>query len=111
MPECARRLPECAVSTVVVRVKGGRQPDAGGPPGAKPLEPQEEYKRLEVALNCAEDLIRKKRGYGTELEENADNLVYGLVALQDNFDLEGFEEKGQGALTALVACCPRKAAP
>ena len=48
---------------------------------------------------------------GTELEENADNLVYGLVALQDNFDLEGFEEKRQGALTALVACCPRKAAP
>ncbi|KAL1756525.1 telomere length regulation protein-domain-containing protein [Schizophyllum commune] len=82
-----------------------------GPPGAKPLEPQEEYKRLEVALNCAEELIRKKRGYGTELEENADNLVYGLVALQDNFDLEGFEEKRQGALTALVACCPRKAAP
>ncbi|KAL1693406.1 telomere length regulation protein-domain-containing protein [Schizophyllum commune] len=82
-----------------------------GPPGAKPLEPQEEYKRLEIALNCAEELIRKKRGYGTELEENADNLVYGLVALQDNFDLEGFEEKRQGALTALVACCPMKAAP
>ncbi|KAI5899883.1 uncharacterized protein SCHCODRAFT_02561678 [Schizophyllum commune H4-8] len=82
-----------------------------GPPGAKPLEPQEEYKRLEVALNCAEELIRKKRGYGTELEENADNLVYGLVALQDNFDLDGIEEKRQGALTALVACCPRKAAP
>ncbi|KAL1748093.1 telomere length regulation protein-domain-containing protein [Schizophyllum fasciatum] len=82
-----------------------------GPPGAKPLEAQEEYRRLEVALASAEELIRKKQAYGTELEENADNLVYALVALQDNYDLDGFEEKRQGALTALVACCPRKAAP
>lgn len=39
------------------------------------------------------------------------NLVFGLIALNNNYELEGFEEKRQAALTALVACCPRKAAP
>lgn len=33
------------------------------------------------------------------------------MGLQDNYDLEGFDQKRQAALNALVACCPRKAAP
>lgn len=44
-------------------------------------------------------------------EENAVNLVYAFVGLQDNFNIEGFNEKRQAALIALVACCPRKSAP
>ena len=44
------------------------------------------------------------------IEENAVNLVYGLIGLQDNYDLDGFDQKRQAALSALVACCPRKAA-
>ncbi|KAI0371744.1 telomeric DNA binding protein [Pilatotrama ljubarskyi] len=67
--------------------------------------------KIEVALEVAEELIRRKSGYGTELEENAVNLVHGFVGLQDNYDLEGFDQKRQAALNALVACCPRKAAP
>ncbi|KAL7283187.1 hypothetical protein ACG7TL_002613 [Trametes sanguinea] len=63
--------------------------------------------KIEVALEVAEELIRRKSGY----EENAVNLVYGLIALQDNYDLDGFDQKRQAALNALVACCPRKAAP
>lgn len=45
------------------------------------------------------------------IEENAVNLTYGFVGLQDNYDTEGFDEKRQAALNALVVCCPRKAAP
>jgi telomere length regulation protein len=45
------------------------------------------------------------------IEENAVNLVYGFVGLQNNYELEGFESKRQHALNALVACCPRKASP
>ncbi|KAI0637229.1 telomeric DNA binding protein [Trametes polyzona] len=67
--------------------------------------------KVEVALEVAEELIRRKSGYGTELEENAVNLVHGLVGLQDNYELDGFDQKRQAALNALVACCPRKAAP
>nr|GAT43941.1 predicted protein [Mycena chlorophos] len=66
---------------------------------------------LEMGINCAEELIRKKRGYGTELDENAGNLVYGLVGAQNNYELEGFTEKRQAALTALVCCTPRVAPP
>lgn len=44
-------------------------------------------------------------------DENAVNLVYGLLGLQDNFDLDGFEVKRQSAMNALIASSPRKAAP
>ncbi|KAI0781189.1 telomeric DNA binding protein [Trametes elegans] len=67
--------------------------------------------KIEVALQVAEELIRRKSGFGSELDENAVNLVHGLIGLQDNYELEGFNTKRQAALNALVACCPRKAAP
>lgn len=73
----------------------------------KPGEESQEADKIEMALNVAEELIRKKRDYGTELEENAANLVYGFSSLNDNFELEGFENKRQRAINALVACCPR----
>ncbi|TFK72508.1 hypothetical protein BDN72DRAFT_792148 [Pluteus cervinus] len=80
---------------------------------AGPQDPQEPHEadKLEMGLNCAEELIRRKVGYGTELEENAVNLAYGLLSLQNNFELEGFEDKRLNALSALVACGPRRAAP
>ncbi|TDL16198.1 hypothetical protein BD410DRAFT_645182 [Rickenella mellea] len=77
---------------------------------AKPDDPQE-ADRIEVAITCAEELIRKKKGFGLELEENAVNLVYGLLALNNNFELDDFDAKRQGALNALVACCPQRAPP
>ncbi|KAJ8078610.1 telomere binding protein [Marasmius tenuissimus] len=82
-----------------------------GPTGPTDSSAGEEADKVEMALNCAEELIRKKRDFGTELEENAVNIAYGLVGLQDNFDLPEFESKRQNALNALVACCPRIAAP
>lgn len=44
-------------------------------------------------------------------EENAVNLTHAFIFLNNNFDLDEFEEKRQAALNALVACCPRKVAP
>ncbi|KAG0705158.1 telomere length regulation protein-domain-containing protein, partial [Suillus ampliporus] len=76
----------------------------------KPGEENQEADRIEMALNVAEELIRKKKDYGTELEENAANLVYGFTSLNDNYELEGFENKRQCAVIALVACCPRVSA-
>ncbi|TFK90973.1 telomeric DNA binding protein [Polyporus arcularius HHB13444] len=85
----------------MVRSSGGLQ---GG-------NEQDTAEKLEVALNVAEELIRRKSGYGTELEENTVNLVHAFIGLQDNYDLVGFDQKRQAALNALVVCCPRKAAP
>ena len=45
------------------------------------------------------------------IDENTVNLVYGLISLHDNYDLEDFDLKRQSALNALIASCPRKAAP
>jgi telomere length regulation protein len=70
-----------------------------------------EADRLEMGLGCAEELIRRKRAYGSELAENAVNLVHALLALNNNFDLDNFDERRQAGLTALVACCPTRAAP
>ncbi|CAL1704061.1 unnamed protein product [Somion occarium] len=78
--------------------------------GLKPEAEEDEAQKQQVALDVAEEQIRRKRSYGTELEENAVNLVYGLIGLQDSYELEGFSQKRQAALNALVACCPRKAA-
>ncbi|KAL0579959.1 telomere binding protein [Marasmius crinis-equi] len=82
-----------------------------GPTGTTDGSANEEADKIEMALNCAEELIRKKKDFGTELEENAVNIAYGLVGLQDNYNLPDFDRKRQNALNALVACCPRKAAP
>ncbi|KAI0035955.1 telomere length regulation protein-domain-containing protein [Vararia minispora EC-137] len=79
--------------------------------GTQSGEDMQEADKISVALNIAEELIRRKCDYGTELEENSVNLVYGLVGLKDNFDLEGFDRKRQAALIALVACSPTRAAP
>ncbi|KAJ6546488.1 telomere length regulation protein-domain-containing protein [Mycena vulgaris] len=81
------------------------------PAGGLKVDENQQANEAEMGLNCAEELIRKKKGYGTELEENAINLVYGLVGFQNNYELEGFSAKRQGALNALVACAPRTAAP
>jgi telomere length regulation protein len=44
-------------------------------------------------------------------EENAVDLTCNLMALQNNYDIENFDRLVLEALTALVACCPRKVAP
>ncbi|KAG1877622.1 telomere length regulation protein-domain-containing protein [Suillus subalutaceus] len=76
----------------------------------KPGEESQEADKIEMALNVAEELIRKKSDYGTELEENAANLVYGFTSLNDNFELDCFENNRQRTVNALVACCPRVSA-
>ncbi|KAH7930867.1 hypothetical protein BV22DRAFT_1124623 [Leucogyrophana mollusca] len=79
--------------------------------GLKSGDDNQEADKIEMALNVGEELIRRKRDYGTELAENASNLVYGFIGLQNNYDIEGFDIKRQRIVTALVTCCPRSAAP
>ena len=96
--------------------------------GLKSTE-NDEPEKIEMALDCGEELIRKKRNFGVELgrfctqlpygtklrshapEENAVNLVYAFIGLQNAYELDDFSAKRQGIVTALVACCPRKSAP
>ncbi|KAF8160588.1 telomere length regulation protein-domain-containing protein [Pholiota molesta] len=82
----------------------------GAAKGGGPDDPHE-ADRIEMGLTVAEELIRRKMGYGTELEENAVNLVCILLGMNNNYELDGFDEKRQGALRALVVGAPTKAAP
>ncbi|KAF9246576.1 telomere length regulation protein-domain-containing protein [Melanogaster broomeanus] len=78
--------------------------------GLRTSEDDQQADKIEMALNVGEELIRRKRDYGTELAENVVNLVYGFVSLNNNFDLDDFDNKRQRIVVALVACCPRVAA-
>lgn len=93
--------------------------------GGGPSEKNQEADKIEMAINVGEELIRTKRDYGTELgkfsmvrcysvsvltfdvAENAANLVYGFISLNNNFDLDGFDDKRQRIVIALVTCCPK----
>ncbi|KAF8629489.1 hypothetical protein AX15_003407 [Amanita polypyramis BW_CC] len=67
--------------------------------------------KVEMALGIAETLIYRKKGLGTELEENTVNLAHALLGLQNNYDLPQFDVKRQAALNALITCSPVLAAP
>lgn len=99
------------------------------------LRARTEPEKLEVALRWGEELIRRKRDYGTELgkhnweksrpgskiscnclfclftDENAEELVHQALALSDPYDLEDFEKRRQEIVIALTACSPRIVAP
>ncbi|PVG00939.1 hypothetical protein CPB86DRAFT_154849 [Serendipita vermifera] len=74
-------------------------------------EGNEQYESIRMGLETATELIRRKAGWGLELEENAVDLTCSLLSLQNNYDIEDFDRLVLEAVTALVACCPRKVAP
>lgn len=92
--------------------------------GVGSSEGDQEADKIEVAINTGEELIRRKCDYGTELgmsglaprdttlltsyaAENAANLVYGFISLNNNFDLDNFDDNIQRIAIALVTCCPK----
>ncbi|QRW03443.1 telomere length regulation protein [Ceratobasidium sp. AG-Ba] len=91
---------------------GGKKVRRGlGISGGQGGDAEDEKGRVAMALEVGAELVRRKRGYGTEHDENAINLVRLFIALQDNFDLDHFDDRRQDVLVALVACCPTKSAP
>lgn len=90
-------------------------------------EGNEQAESIEMALEVAPSLIRRKREFGLELggwfqdailqslsfylDENAVDLTYNFIALQNNYELKNFDERVLEAVLALVVCCPRKVAP
>ena len=44
-------------------------------------------------------------------DESAVSVTTMVISLNDPFHLDGFNEKRQGLLTALVACSPKNVAP
>ena len=93
------------------------------------LKEREKPEHLEMGLKWGEGLVRAKRSFGRELGKlwKTSNLMFRLmsniidesavavatmvISLNDPFHLDGFNEKRQGLLTALVACSPKNVAP
>ncbi|BGP14942.1 hypothetical protein JCM10213_007256 [Rhodosporidiobolus nylandii] len=67
--------------------------------------------RVEVGLKEGEALVRRKAGWGGELKENAVDLAFALIGLQDQYELENFEQLRQNILVALLVACPTEVAP
>lgn len=72
---------------------------------------REDPEKLNCGLKWGESLVRRKRSFGLELEENAVGIAVMLAGLDDGFELEDFENRKQGILNALVACAPKTVAP
>ena len=84
-------------------------------------------------MNVAENLIRRKTGFGTELgwnlcilgqsylillkeitflkDDHAVELARVLIGLQDNFELKGFEANRHAAMVALICGSPKIVVP
>ncbi|ORY83468.1 telomere length regulation protein-domain-containing protein [Leucosporidium creatinivorum] len=83
----------------------------GTDPEGKKEEADGEAERVEVGLNEGESLVRRKAGWGGELAENAVDLAFALMTLQDTYDVDNFEQLKLNIMTALVAAVPTKVAP
>ncbi|WWD19666.1 hypothetical protein CI109_104128 [Kwoniella shandongensis] len=75
------------------------------------LKGREKPEYIEMGLKWGEGLVRAKREFGTELAENSVSVTLMALGLNDPFNIEGFEEKRQGLMNALVACSPKDVAP
>lgn len=92
-------------------------------------KPDEEAERIESGLKEGTGLIRRKAGWGGELgsycllwlsrsaqltqiiDENAVDLAFTLMGLQDPFEIENFDTLKLDLLIALVASSPKLVAP
>ena len=76
-----------------------------------PLLRENERDSVRMGLKYGEDLIRRKAGWGGEVEENAIDLTLALLSIHNNFRISQFEQRRVGALTALVVASPTRIGP
>ncbi|KDN53348.1 hypothetical protein K437DRAFT_271580 [Tilletiaria anomala UBC 951] len=72
-----------------------------------PLFRKNERQANRIALHKAEALIRKKAGWGGEVDENAADLSFAICGLQNNFGVKDFDNLKTRCLTALICASPR----
>ncbi|PWN34170.1 uncharacterized protein FA14DRAFT_156833 [Meira miltonrushii] len=76
-----------------------------------PLLRENERDSVRMGMKYCEDLIRRKAGWGGEVEENAIDLALALLSIHNNFRISQFEQRRIGALTALVVASPTRIGP
>lgn len=67
------------------------------------LSDSESYDKQKLALECATKLIQQKSSFGQELKFFSKDLAATLVNMRDNFDMKGFHQMREEAVSMLVA--------
>ena len=75
-----------------------------------PLFRKSERSANRIGLKFAAELIRKKAGWGGEVDEYAADLCFALIGLQNSFNIKSFEKLRLDALTALIFASPEASA-
>jgi len=70
----------------------------------------ENYDHHRMALSTAANLIRRKANFGKEVIDHAEELASILMNLNDNFEIDNFEEMRQEALIAVLLAKPASVA-
>ncbi|KAF2146871.1 uncharacterized protein K452DRAFT_242030 [Aplosporella prunicola CBS 121167] len=75
------------------------------------LRDNENYDRHQLALSSAAGLIRRKANFGKEVIDHIDELASVLLGLNDQFELDNFQEMRQQALIVLLLVRPDQVGP
>lgn len=75
------------------------------------LQEDKDYDKHRLALSTAATLIRRKTGFGNELSDLAEDVVTTLIGLQDNFDINDFQELRIQGMTAILIAKPEALGP
>ncbi|KAK4513392.1 uncharacterized protein ATC70_005390 [Mucor velutinosus] len=70
------------------------------------LQDKNDPLKLEIGLNAAEDVIRRKTGAGTELSESSIVLAKYIISFPETYEIENYQTLQRNALVALMTAVP-----
>lgn len=71
----------------------------------------DEYPKHYLSLHQGPPLIKRKKGFGTEVHQYLPELLASAAGLTDKFDIQNFSELRQQLITAILVAEPRDAPP
>ncbi|KAL7315285.1 telomere binding protein, variant 3 [Mucor circinelloides] len=70
------------------------------------LQDKNDPLKLEIGLNAAEHVIRRKTGAGTELSESSIELAKYIISFPETYEIENYQTLQRNALVALMTAVP-----
>ncbi|KAI8640641.1 telomere length regulation protein-domain-containing protein, partial [Parasitella parasitica] len=70
------------------------------------LQDRNDPLKLEIGLNAAEQVIRRKSGVGTELSESSVELAKYIISFPETYEIDNFQALQRNSLVALMTAVP-----
>ncbi|CAO3655984.1 unnamed protein product [Mucor fragilis] len=70
------------------------------------LQDKNDPLKLEIGLNAAEHVIRRKTGAGTELSESSIELAKYIISFPETYEIENYQTLQRNTLVALMTAVP-----